>query len=124
MFGSKNRRIAALEAQVVALAKSLKAEIARVRDRDKTIGALRIEVESLREASYGADRTAAMYKRLYEGACKTLGEIAGQETPTANATVKRMARMARSELPLLHHDMPPPHTPTNGAAAQAVVSNA
>jgi hypothetical protein len=123
MFGSKNRRIAALEAQVVSLAKSLKAEIARVRDRDKTIGALRIEVESVREASYGADRTAAMYKRLYEGTCETLGNIAGQETPTANATVKRMARMARSGLPMRHHDMPPPPpTPTNGAAAQAVVS--
>lgn len=144
MFGSKNRRIAELEAEVVSLAKSLKAEIARVRDRDKTIGVLRIEVESVREASYGADRTAAMYKRLYEAACKMLGDIAEQETPTANATVKRMARMARSELLMQHHeqdalaeqwegpayeygvtwgpDSSDEPTPTNGAAAQAVVS--
>lgn len=123
MFGSKNRRIADLTYDNRCLGESLDGEIARVRDRDKTIGALRTEVESVREASYGADRTAAMYKRLYEGACKTLGNIAGQETTTANATVKRMARMARSELPMQHHEQEAPTkpTPTNGAAAQAVV---
>lgn len=81
----------------------------------ETLSALRAETESLREAAYGADRTAAMYKKLYEGACKRLSEIAALETPGCAHVGKRLARMARAELPLLHHS-------TNGAAAQAVVS--
>lgn len=68
------------------------------------------------EGRHGADRAAAMYRRLYEAATKTLGKIAEQETPTANATVKRMARMARAELPLLHHEAD--HSPSIGMAPQ------
>lgn len=64
-------------------------------------------VDKLRDADdgrHGADRTAAMYKKLYEGATAALRKIAAQETPTANATVKRMANIARAELPVTHHD--------------------
>lgn len=74
------------------------------------LNVLREEIDSLRESAYGADRTAAMYKKLYEGATKTLGEIAALETTNCAHIGKRMARMARAELPLLHHD-------ANGTAA-------
>lgn len=106
IFGksAQQERIDGLAFENAELVREARTLIAAERERSRTIGALRSEIESLRESSYGADRTAAMYKRLYEGATKTLAQIAEQETPTANATVKRMARMARKELPVLHHD--------------------
>jgi hypothetical protein len=107
MFGRKSTYdadIAELAAANLTLGRWQREDEERANKAEETAEALRHEIESLRESSYGADRTAAMYKKLYEGATKGLGEIAKQETATANATVKRMARMARAELPVLHHD--------------------
>lgn len=124
MFGSKNRaRIAELENEVSRLSLGWDAAVIElVGQHANQANALRAEIESLRTASYGADRTAAMYKKLYEGTTAALGKIAALETEHCASIGKRMARLARAELPVLHHDAHEHAQPkANGAAVQAVV---
>lgn len=109
-YNSMSAEARACSAIAIATAEQL-TEIAGELDAAKAIAAdLREEIVSLRESACGADRTAAMYKKLYEGATKTLGKIAALETPSCAHVGKRMAQMARTELPVLHHT-------ANGTAA-------
>lgn len=78
MFGSKNRRIAALEAQVVSLAKSLKAEIATRDALDRTAKKYRQERDSYREDALKHRRSRANLKQF--------------RTPTNGAQATEQAR--------------------------------
>jgi hypothetical protein len=72
----------------------------------ETITALRLEIESLREAAYGADRTAAMYKKLYEGATTALRGIADMHDARGDigASIRRLAH-TRAETPPVRADV-------------------
>jgi hypothetical protein len=107
MFGPKDSKpdpLALANAKIAGLQERCGVYERRALDAEKAHAESQQALREADRAAHGADRTAAMYKKLYEGATKALAEIAAQETKTANATVKRMARMARAELPLLHHD--------------------
>jgi hypothetical protein len=68
---------------------ALKSELGRVKG-DLSVSCLNVR---------GVDATASAYRALYFKSVETLNSIAAQETPSANATVKRMANMAREALP-------------------------
>lgn len=75
---------------------------ASIKSKDDTIGRVCTERDNARKTSEGMlARNLELQARVIasdaklEAAMASLAQIAAQETATANATVKRMARMAR-----------------------------
>lgn len=63
------------------------------------VAALKGDAERLNADNLSLDRLAAKLQHQRDAARKTLRDIIADETPGANATVKRMAAKARAALP-------------------------